>query len=223
MRVLSGAYRSVPDGNTLASGSLDGTVRLWEVATGAHIRALTGHTNGVDSVLWEGTTGALPSTLREHTRGVWSVSFSPDGSTLASGSQDNTARIWDTQTGTLIRILTGHTHFVSRVVFSPDGKHPCQWESRRHNPSCGELAPAVEPPPPEYSWSIPAGISLIHVPLKVTAVDGVAKTITSIADLYDVLGGADVVNFLVTLDLRNPTVVPAISALLIKGAPPTKR
>ena len=37
--------------------------------------------------------------------------------------------------------------------------------------------------PTEYLWSIPAGISLIHVPLKVTAVDGVAKTITSIADL----------------------------------------
>ena len=54
--------------------------------------------------------------------------------------------------------------------------------------------------PTEYLWSIPAGISLIHVPLKVTAVDGVAKTITSIADLQDALGGADTVNFLIAYD-----------------------
>ena len=54
----------------------------------------------------------------------------------------------------------------------------------------------------EYILSIPAGISLIHVPLKVTAVDGVLKTITSIGDLYDVLGSADTVNFLITYDSK---------------------
>ena len=52
----------------------------------------------------------------------------------------------------------------------------------------------------EYLWSIPGGTSLIHVPLKVSAVDGVAKTIRSIGDLYDVLGGASTVNFLITYD-----------------------
>ena len=56
--------------------------------------------------------------------------------------------------------------------------------------------------PTEYRLSIPAGISLIHVPLKVTAVDGVPKTITSIGDLYDVLGSADTVNFLITYDSK---------------------
>ena len=52
----------------------------------------------------------------------------------------------------------------------------------------------------EFNLSIPSGISLIHIPLKVTAVDGVAKTIGSIADLYDALGGAATVNFLITYD-----------------------
>ena len=42
----------------------------------------------------------------------------------------------------------------------------------------------------EYLLSVPEGISLIHVPLKVTAVGGVAQTIESVADLYDALGGA---------------------------------
>ena len=51
-----------------------------------------------------------------------------------------------------------------------------------------------------YLLSIPAGISLIHVPLKVIAVDGMAKTITSIGDLYDALGGTSTVNFLITYD-----------------------
>ena len=52
----------------------------------------------------------------------------------------------------------------------------------------------------EYLWSVPAGISLIHVPLKVTAVDDMPQTITSIGDLYDALGGGDTVNFLITYD-----------------------
>ena len=51
-----------------------------------------------------------------------------------------------------------------------------------------------------FNLVLPSGISLIHVPLKVTAVDGVAKTITSISDLYDALSGADTVNLLGTHD-----------------------
>ena len=54
--------------------------------------------------------------------------------------------------------------------------------------------------PTDYRLSIPAGISLIHVPLRVTAVDGMEQTIESVADLYDALGGAGTVNFLITYD-----------------------
>ena len=46
----------------------------------------------------------------------------------------------------------------------------------------------------------PSGISLIHVPLKVTAVDGVPKTIKSVGDLYNALGGVNTVNLLITYD-----------------------
>ena len=54
--------------------------------------------------------------------------------------------------------------------------------------------------PTEFLWSIPPGISLIHVPLRVTAVRGVETTVASISDLYDVLGGANAVQFLTTYD-----------------------
>ena len=52
----------------------------------------------------------------------------------------------------------------------------------------------------EFDLSVSAGTNLIHVPLKVTAIDGVATTLTSIADLYGALGGANTVNYLITYD-----------------------
>ena len=61
-----------PDGTTLASGSRDSTVKLWDVATHTNIATLEGHRGDVNS-----------------------VSFSPDGTLLASGSYDNTVKLWD--------------------------------------------------------------------------------------------------------------------------------
>ena len=52
----------------------------------------------------------------------------------------------------------------------------------------------------EYLWSLPPGYSLIHVPLRVTAVDGVPKTLETVGDVYDALGGSAHVNLLITRD-----------------------
>ncbi len=68
--VLSVTYS--PDGKKLASGSADGTVRIWDVGRGECERTLTGHTSY-----------------------VYSVTYSPDGKKLASGSYDGTVRIWE--------------------------------------------------------------------------------------------------------------------------------
>ncbi len=130
-----------PDGRTLASGSDDNTVILWDVNTGEERRTLTGHTDWVRSVsfspdgrtlasggwdgtirLWDVNTGRHLRTLTGHTSVVWSVSYSPDGRTLASGSDDETIRLWDVNTGEHRRTLTGHTDSVSSVSFSPDGR-----------------------------------------------------------------------------------------------------
>ncbi|MDH6101696.1 hypothetical protein NWP18_04280 [Chrysosporum ovalisporum ANA283AFssAo] len=67
--VTSVAYSN--DGQTLASGSWDKTIKIWNVNTGQLLQTLSGHSD------W-----------------VWSVAYSSDGQTLASGSGDNTIKIW---------------------------------------------------------------------------------------------------------------------------------
>ncbi len=129
-----------PDGTTLASGSWDPSIKLWDVATRANIATRTRFTSGVYSVsfspdgailasgsgdtvthLWDVATWAIITTLQGHTDEINSVSFSPDGTILASGSEDRTIKLWDVATRTNIATLEGHTDDVTSVSFSPDG------------------------------------------------------------------------------------------------------
>ena len=54
--------------------------------------------------------------------------------------------------------------------------------------------------PFEFDLSLPAGLSLIHIPLRVRTVDGMPGAIGSVADLYDALGGTDTLDWLITHD-----------------------
>ncbi|MCG3212573.1 MAG: hypothetical protein FOGNACKC_06243 [Anaerolineae bacterium] len=102
-----------PDGDTLASGGDDHTVRLWSASRGQQLQ-----------------------TLRGHTAPVQAVAFSPDGALLASGGGDNVVCLWQVAEGRQLRTLRGHSNSsagmfdllftdtmagVRDLAFSPDG------------------------------------------------------------------------------------------------------
>jgi hypothetical protein len=60
--------------------------------------------------------------LGEHGSSVLSVAWSPDGRTLASGSDDSTIKLWDVERGELLQTLQGHGDWVLSVAWSPDGR-----------------------------------------------------------------------------------------------------
>lgn len=128
-----------PAGTLVASGTLEGPVRLWDVASGSDLAQMKGHkersidvafhpdglvlaTTGADGSirLWDVATHASVAELRGHTGVVSRVRFSTDGKLLASSSNDKTIRIWDAQTHEQLAIIPAGG-VVYDVAFSPDG------------------------------------------------------------------------------------------------------
>ncbi|HEX6483190.1 MAG TPA: NB-ARC domain-containing protein [Ktedonobacteraceae bacterium] len=72
-------------------------------------------------LIYDAPGGVLRLTCTGHTDGVWSLAFSPDGSLLASSSDDSDVRLWDSSSGDCLRILRDHTNRVRSIAFSPDG------------------------------------------------------------------------------------------------------
>ena len=134
------------DGDTLVSGSQDGTIQASNPHTGELKASPRGHERGrINSIaflpqsrifasgcsdktvrLWSATTGNYITTLMGHTGPVASVAFSRDGLMLASGGghEDNTIRLWKAEDNFRIAVpsLIGHEYGVTSVAFSPDGQ-----------------------------------------------------------------------------------------------------
>jgi len=130
-----------PDGRILASGSKDGSVRVWDTRTGEEamlpLRSGDGKVLSVDFARngkWIGSgteSGAVwvwnvapdqagRRQLSGHTAAVNSVAFSSDSSRLASVSSDKTIRLWSAATGEQLAFQTGHEAFVKGIAFSLD-------------------------------------------------------------------------------------------------------
>jgi WD40 repeat protein/tRNA A-37 threonylcarbamoyl transferase component Bud32/tetratricopeptide (TPR) repeat protein len=127
------------DGQTLATANWEGTVKLWDVASGRELRSAS--TPEVVSMafsadgrrlawcsdrrtvwLWE-LENDKPVALEEGTgRKIYGVAFSPDGKILATACATHDILLWDVLRHEKVAKLLGHGHEVRAVVFSPDGK-----------------------------------------------------------------------------------------------------
>lgn len=146
VRTLEGHSQSIygvqlsADGEWAVSGGDDGTLRMWEVATGRGLQVFTaqgsihsvslshdGHlalTGGGDGrvVLWDLIAGQRLQALPGHQGPVHAVCLSPDGRMALSGGEDGTVRLWDVAAGACLQVLTGHSKRVYAVALSADGQ-----------------------------------------------------------------------------------------------------
>lgn len=99
-----------PDGTIFATGGDDERTRLWDTGTGELVAT---HTTYEDTFFTRNFTSPVE---------VGAVTFSPDGSTLATGRSDGDIHLWDVESGDHTFTLTGHEGEIQHMAFGVDGK-----------------------------------------------------------------------------------------------------
>jgi cytochrome c len=152
-----------PDGQTVISGSFDSTAIRWSLTRNAAEQVLRFHDDAVNAVvlfkdgraatagadgriaIWTAGNARPDAVLEGHTAPIAALAVSPDGTTLASASWDQTVRLWPLAGGAP-RVLEGHTQNVNGVAFAPDGRTLVSVsydQSLRIWPLAGSASPVV--------------------------------------------------------------------------------
>ena len=115
-------------GKRVVSGSDDGTVEVWDVATGKEIRTMgtlnppiTVTSNGRELTDDDPATVAMVRDEAGAAHGVLSVAFCNNDTRVVSAGKENKITIWDSNTGKPIHILAGHVGDVNSIACSSDG------------------------------------------------------------------------------------------------------
>ncbi len=125
--ILETSVAYSPDGKFIASGSEFKTVKIWRAENGTPVLTIKGadqtaiNFRNLDTKLTEQQRKDLAD-RDGHSSIVTSVAYSPDGKFIASGSDDYTVKIWQSQNGAWVRTLSGHTGGIKTVAYSPNGK-----------------------------------------------------------------------------------------------------
>eukprot|EP01132_Coremiostelium_polycephalum_P009326 gene9326-11436_t len=133
----------IGNGLSLASGSSDNTIKLWNTETGSLISNLVGNTSRIwdlssspsgnflasssgDGIVkvWDISSQSNPQcplSIKAHESDAYTVQFHPGQNHIVTGGYDKSIHLFDVRTGQLVKTFSGHTGSISKVIFNPHG------------------------------------------------------------------------------------------------------